>query len=188
MWPGSRCLSDYLQCLGSALDHLAFELTSAFTVPLTAELERDSAFPVLGDTDKLGTLGMGPGRWSKTGRSATRGMDPLAQAQIQRLQPYNRGKNFDADPLWLLNSLNNIDKHRVLHVVGSSMDGALITVAGARIPKADWPRNVAYLGRADGKVGPAVDGRDCGRRQYEGSAVGGRPPGSKQADARGNQA
>jgi hypothetical protein len=32
------------------------------------------------------------------------------------LQPYNAGNDFVAHPLWRLNSLGNIDKHRSLHV------------------------------------------------------------------------
>ena len=36
---------------------------------------------------------------------------------IMDLQPYNRGDRFWRDPLWHLNELSNIDKHRLPHVV-----------------------------------------------------------------------
>jgi len=41
---------------------------------------------------------------------------PRAQAIIKRLQPYTRGDEFASDPLWKLNELSNMDKHRVPHV------------------------------------------------------------------------
>jgi hypothetical protein len=37
-------------------------------------------------------------------------------ARIDALQPFHRGATFQADPLWMLQELNNIDKHRLLLV------------------------------------------------------------------------
>jgi hypothetical protein len=41
---------------------------------------------------------------------------PRAQAIIKWLQPHNRGDKFTSDPLWKLNELNNMDKHRAPHI------------------------------------------------------------------------
>lgn len=134
----SLLVGDCLQCLRSALDHLALELATAFTVPMTDEIEEDSEFPILSDVDRHGTFGKGPGKWRDSAQSRVRGLAPLAQAEIKRLQPYNRGQLFADDPLWRLNLLNNIDKHRLLHTVGTVMPGAIL-------PNSGW-RNIAALG------------------------------------------
>lgn len=145
----SLLAGDYLQCLRSSLDHLAFDLTSNFTVPMTADIERDTAFPILGDLDRAGNEGAGRKRWAKSGLALVRGMELGAQAAIESLQPYQRGDVFEDDPLWILSQLNNVDKHRALHVVGASLAGVILSAVHPKIPKADWPRNVAYLGRED---------------------------------------
>lgn len=145
----SLLIGDCLQAFRSALDHLAFELASSFTVPTTDEIEKDSSFPILSDVDKKG-FGRGSHKWvSATPR--VRGIDPLAQAEIERLQPYKRGQAYDTDPLWRLGELNNIDKHRVLHVAQRSMQGAALPVNGPNLPQQLWSTNVAAIGRADGQ-------------------------------------
>jgi hypothetical protein len=45
----------------------------------------------------------------------TGGIDPLAKAEIERLQPYKRRDRFRTDPLWQLNQLDIEDKHRLPH-------------------------------------------------------------------------
>ena len=146
---------DCLQCLRSALDHLAFELAAAFTSPMTHEIEQDSEFPILGNKD-----GRGQERFNQrrakgalagqpapgSGLAKTRGMDPAAQAVIEGLQPYHRGNQYESDPLWQLSFLTNIDKHRTIHVVGTVMEGATMPVGGPNLPV-----NVAALGLASGE-------------------------------------
>ena len=44
-------------------------------------------------------------------------IDPRAQAIIKGLQPHNLGEAASIDPLWWLQRLSNIDKHRLPHVV-----------------------------------------------------------------------
>lgn len=141
-------LGDCLQCLRSALDHLAFELAAAFTVPMTDEIEKNSAFPILSDVDKHGNFGIGPTKWGSALASEVMGIDPNAQAEIERLQPYKRGQAYDTDRLWQLNAVNNIDKHRRLHVVTRVMPGASLPVPGPNLPRAHGPRNVAAIGLA----------------------------------------
>ena len=135
-------VGDCLQCFRSALDHLAFELASAFTIPMTDDTEKSSEFPILSDVDRHGNFGKGPDKWRDSRASKVGGMDSAAQALIEGLQPYHRGEAYDTDPLWRLHELNRIDKHRVLHVVTRAMEGSLLDLAGAK--------NLASLGTADG--------------------------------------
>lgn len=121
----SLLIGDSLQSFRSALDHLAFELATAFTVPMTNEIEKDSSFPILSDVDRQGNFGKGPHKWLSA-QSKVRGMDPRAQATIEGLQPYKRGHAYDTDPLCVLGELNNVDKHRVLHVATRIMSGAVL--------------------------------------------------------------
>jgi hypothetical protein len=145
----SLLIGNCLQAFRSALDHLAFELASAFTVPMTDAIEKDSSFPILSDVDRTG-FGAGPNKWVSA-KPKVRGMDPLAQAEIERLQPYQRGHAYETDPLWKLGELNNIDKHRVLHVARRVMNGATFPVNGPGLPRDQWSRNVRAIGRADGQ-------------------------------------
>ena len=46
------------------------------------------------------------------------GIDPCAKTVIEELQPHTRGNRLaKTDPLWWLNKLNNMDKHRLPHLV-----------------------------------------------------------------------
>ncbi len=133
----SLTAGDCLQCLRSALDHLALELATTFTSPVPDDIEKDSEFPIFGNHDgtgqtrfhtlrRRGSLAGQPA--PSSGLSKIRGIDPKAQAIIEGLQPYNRGNTYDSHPLWQLTLLNNIDKHRSLHVVGAAMSGASLPV------------------------------------------------------------
>jgi hypothetical protein len=153
--PGHASLSllagDCLQCLRSALDHLAFELAAAFTIPMTDDVEQGSEWPIVGDIDRRGQGGAGPRKWRDGARLKVGGVDPCAQAEIERLQPYKRGNAFEDDPLWRLGVLNNLDKHRAIHIVGMVMNGATLPVAGPNLPRSEWPINVAGIGFPDGR-------------------------------------
>jgi len=48
---------------------------------------------------------------------------PCHQAEIKRLQPYQRGNKGKRNPLYLLQELNNADKHRLLPTVGGKAMG-----------------------------------------------------------------
>jgi hypothetical protein len=146
----SLLIGDCLQSLRSTLDHLAFELSSAFTVPMTDQIEKDSSFPILSDVGAGGAFGEGPHKWASA-RAKVCGMDPAAQTVIEGLQPYKRGNAYSTDPIWWLGELNNIDKHRVLHVARWLMSGATMPVNGPALPVGEWSTNVRAIGRADGK-------------------------------------
>ncbi len=146
----SLSIGDCLQCFRSTLDHLAFELASAFTIPVTKEIEQDSSFPILSDVNRSGAFGQGPDKWLSA-KAKVCGMHPDAQTVIEGLQPYKRGQAYETDTLWRLGQLNNIDKHRALHVATRVMKGASFPVNGPNLPKSQWSRNVAAIGRADNK-------------------------------------
>lgn len=52
-----------------------------------------------------------------------RGISDLALAEIERLQPYQRGNDAADHPLWLLKELSDIDKHRRLHITVAHVSG-----------------------------------------------------------------
>jgi hypothetical protein len=107
-WP--LMIGDCLFDLRAALDHLVFQLhVRRFRGRLPPGLEDSTAFPILYRPP-------GPNyRWEKIGRLATR-----QQTAIKHLQPYKGGHgelgHLRAN-LGLINTLNNIDKHRHLHVI-----------------------------------------------------------------------
>jgi hypothetical protein len=95
------CLFNYR----SALDNLAYDLAVAYSgFPLKPEVETGSAFPIF------------------TTRAPTRaeldkkvgGMDPQARDIIEKMQPYGRS---DRAALGYLDTLQNFDKHRTVHLV-----------------------------------------------------------------------
>jgi hypothetical protein len=120
----------------SGLDHLAYALATAYTVPLPAEFAEDSEFPIFGDIDRKGISGTGATRFANTGPGGglhkIRGIDPRVQTLIEGLQPYHRGQDFTSDPLWKLHELSRIDKHRLLHVVVAWFSGAGFSPATSR--------------------------------------------------------
>jgi hypothetical protein len=117
-------IGDCLYGFRSSLDHLAFELAEHHTgTPLPTDIAKNSEFPIYGltapdphlITKKIGAI------------------DPAAQAIIEALQPHHRGNPaFEKDPLWILDRLCNLDKHRTLHVVVPAKKGiSLNLISGA---------------------------------------------------------
>ena len=105
-WVGPR-IGDFLFSMRSGLDHLAYELALAHTgAPLPDDIAEHSEFPIFGEREMTARE-----RERKIG-----GIAPHAQAVIERLQPHNRGDQYITDPLWMLNELSNIDKHRTPHL------------------------------------------------------------------------
>lgn len=101
-------IGDCLHNLRSALDNLAYELAVAHhgSSPLPGRLDRRSEFPIFGDRE-----------WtSQECHNKIGCIHPRAQAIIKQLQPYNRGDKFTSDPLWKLQELSNMDKHRAPHI------------------------------------------------------------------------
>jgi hypothetical protein len=119
-YPLSVVVGECLHNLRSALDLLAYSLAVAYTKPLPDDIAESSEFPIFGDIDRRGRAGVGAALFRDNGRSKIRGIDPAAQTEVERMQPYHRGTDFRLHPLWQLQVLDNINKHRLLHVVAVS--------------------------------------------------------------------
>lgn len=98
-------IGDFLHNLRSALDHLAYELAVAYTIPLPAKAAETSEFPIFWN-----------GPMDARQEQAKIGyIHPDAINLIKAIQPHHRGTKYTEDPLWILNELERIDKHRTLH-------------------------------------------------------------------------
>jgi len=92
-------LADMIYSLRSGLDQLAWQLALLGN----PEPSRDVMFPIHSDTK--------PKSEERFQRMVC-DIPPEAVVIIKKLQPYNRGDAFRDDPLWQLNELSNMDKHR----------------------------------------------------------------------------
>jgi len=113
-------IGDCLHNLRSALDSLAYDLAETYQEgPLSQDTAERSEFPIFIEPKKFKD-------WRKRKIGA---IDPLAQTEIERLQPYHGRQSYRSftsllarahpeayHPLWLLQQLSNIDKHRERHL------------------------------------------------------------------------
>jgi hypothetical protein len=124
--PLSLLIGDALHNMRSALDALAYALMLASGKPLTEQIRYRSEFPIFGDEDRAtGKRGVGSVKFHEvngkgspargSGLSKIEGWEAGAQTAVERLQPYYRGSAFRTDPLWMLQDLDNVNKHRLLH-------------------------------------------------------------------------
>lgn len=93
---------EYAYALRSGLDHLAWQL-ALLTNPKPGNL---TAFPIESVCPYPGP--------KKSYREKIADIPPAALAVIESLQPYKVWPGFRDHPLWQLNRLCNIDKHRVV--------------------------------------------------------------------------
>ena len=112
----SALIGDIAQNLRSALDHLAWHLVQASPVFPKAE-GRDIYFPLYETATKYNDKKMGK----------IRGMADAAISAIDDIEPYYRITEDPASrigngaPLYLLDRINNLDKHRLLIPIWGSM-------------------------------------------------------------------
>jgi hypothetical protein len=95
---------DFINCLRSALDQLAWNLVNLFpeTVPKDEKTARRIDFPICdSDASYLSKRGLFP---------------PAIALILDSLQPNDRANAFRFHPLWQLNKLWNIDKHRTIPI------------------------------------------------------------------------
>jgi hypothetical protein len=96
-------LGDCVYSMRSCLDHLAWQLAHiAHPIPSTETL-----FPIHASNDPKSEA-----RFLKRVKE----MPADAVVEIRNVQPYQRGAAFRDDPLWKLNELSNIEKHRIVAV------------------------------------------------------------------------
>ncbi len=93
-------LADGVYALRSGLDQLAWQLS----LLETTHPSRETMFPIFGERTQ---------RNEELFRKRVRDMPCEAAKAIKRVQPYHRGDRYMDDPLWQLNELSNLDKHRL---------------------------------------------------------------------------
>lgn len=95
-------IGEYVNALRASLDHLVWAL-------LTEEPPRreDVEFPIFTDRTK----------YLANARKRIGLIPPAAQAEIERLQPFNRGHGAEDHPLWRIHQLSRIDRHRTISVI-----------------------------------------------------------------------
>jgi len=93
-------LGDFVYNLRSGLDQLAWQLCLSGG----GDPGRDTMFPIYERDDV---------RSEESFLKRVKGMPPDAIVIIRELQPFQRGSDYRQHPLWQLNELGNIDKHRL---------------------------------------------------------------------------
>ena len=99
-----------------ALDYLVYELSS----PRERE-RRNTQFPIFDDERRFREVGA---QWIKSIKGDERTL-------IERVQPYNAAKLARSSPLFVLNTLANQDKHRLLLPVAAAANQLAL---GSRVP------------------------------------------------------
>ena len=97
-------VGDVVHNLRSSLDHIAWQLS----LLTTSEPYKNTAFPIFKDTKPTSVTNF---------KRMTKDVLPDAIRVIEALQPYHAGDTAEYTHLWILNSLWNTDKHRLLNAV-----------------------------------------------------------------------
>lgn len=129
----SLCFGDFLQNLRSALDYMARQLVISnggipIDEPPRSGDRRLTSFPIHDREPEKGIYVAG-------------GVSEDALTVIEKLQPYHRthknGRDPVEDPLWILNDLARIDRHRLLHLTifsGGGLGELVFPETGDRFP------------------------------------------------------
>ena len=96
-------VGDFVNCLRSGLDQLAWSLARLHV----ACPRRQTCFPISSERNLP--------------KDQIRDILPAALPVIESLQPYQRGDRFQTHPLWILNRLVTIDKHRTFAMKAAEM-------------------------------------------------------------------
>jgi hypothetical protein len=100
-------VGDAFYNLRSSLDQLVWSLAKG---PGNILDPQNTQFPIIGVNDQANV---------KRFASQTRGVPKLAIREIETIQPYHRASSYKAHPLWRLNTMCNLDKHRRIPANGS---------------------------------------------------------------------
>jgi hypothetical protein len=155
-------VGEFAYYLRSALDNLLWQLVIARGGTPT----RVTQFPIYEDeTDKKGKPNV---RWVE---KLTDGVLPEDFTFIEGLQPYKAGLDLAKwQPLALLGHLNDVDKHRYVHVAFAS--AAMIPAEGPQAGRifldgfeAEWPKRVTFVGEKE------MLGHKVGFMTFSGSAL-----------------
>jgi len=107
MW--SILIGEIIHDIRSALDHLVYQLVIHATDKPPARHDR-TQFPIFLDQSKF----------QKNGIGMLVGVSKQAAGLIETLQPFSTAEHANS-PLWHVNQLSNIDKHRTLHLTGGTL-------------------------------------------------------------------
>ena len=114
--PLSLVIGDIIQNIRSSLDHAVYHLGKKYNHPDFTNKAHRSQFPIFGNMNNSGSPIDGEISFQNNAINDTiKYISPDAQDIIESVQPYKDGDKFKEHPLWLLNKLSNIDKHRCLH-------------------------------------------------------------------------
>jgi hypothetical protein len=108
-------IGDCLHNLRCSLDYIVHALALCHTGALTEEQARIMAFPIIHKPDG----------WSR-GVGRLRYVSTNACDIIRNLQPYHAGEDAIVHPLWVLEQLQNIDKHRALLLTPTTHTGVTL--------------------------------------------------------------
>ncbi len=153
---------DFLHNVRSALDHLAVAMVPARRRSKASfPIERDDIWTkqgrryVIGDAERRGRF-----------KTAVDGMSAEAKTEIQALQPYNRGAQARSNTMYLLNRLDNADKHRQLLLLAPGLNDVVshVVVRGQTLalPMPNW---------ADGHAAFVDDGAVVAHFGYAGTSA-----------------
>lgn len=126
---------NFLYNARATLDHLVYQLSAVNTND--TRILNASEFPIFNSATLYGKSDRHERPDRSSGLWKIQGVDPSAQAIIERLQPYHCGKGYHFDPFWKLNELCNIDKHRRLHVIQPPVGSGTLRCPGAKITKSE---------------------------------------------------
>ncbi len=114
--PLSLAVGDIIQNIRSSLDHAVYHLGESSGYEDFAEKSHKSQFPIFGNISNSGNEIVGAEKFQENAINDTiKYLCPAAKSIIESVQPFKDGDKFSEHPLWLLNKLSNIDKHRCLH-------------------------------------------------------------------------
>jgi hypothetical protein len=135
-------VGEVIQNLRSALDHLAYQLYLVGTNSISSPA-RHIYFPIGGDPTAAA-------KYETFFKGKVKGMRQDTVDAIKAIEPYEGGNGHD---FWVLHTLNNIDKHRLLVTVGSAYQGfdagALMIQRLRQATGRDIPEVSVYLTPAD---------------------------------------
>lgn len=127
--PVALLVGDFLFNLRSALDHIVFELHRRhFRDRIPDDAVRDSAFPLLTVTPREIGRSTDTAKWKEIKRLSVK-----HRRAIAFLQPYHRWNDKYRrirEALGAIEVLNNIDKHRHLHVLQATLVTAPVPIFG----------------------------------------------------------
>jgi hypothetical protein len=158
--------------LRSALDHLVYQAILAHTnEPPTF----NSAFPIIGKgrMAKQGRWRSAPDEYVAQTERLKQVISGAAEAIIHGLQPFQRGAAYQDDPLWILQELNNTDKHRLLVLTVHAVDfyKVDVTLHGETVTATFTPGISYERGAEIGRMPCPGHPRDHGEVSVDGELV-----------------